>query len=84
MNLAWAAGFVAYDSTFVRDEDPKPDLLLEYGTHDEVFPFEQVALPMRASLEEAGYRVEFRVDQGGRHWPSGYFQREALDWFAEF
>jgi phospholipase/carboxylesterase len=80
--MAWAAGFVAYDNAFVRDDDPKPDLFLEYGTHDEVFSFEQVALPMRASLEEAGYRVEFRVDEGGRHWPSGYFQGEALDWFA--
>lgn len=81
--MAWAAGFVAYDYSFVKEDDPKPELLLEYGTHDEVFSFQQVALPMRASLEEAGYRVEFRVDEGGRHWPSGYFQREALDWFAE-
>ncbi len=80
--MAWAAGFVAYDDTFVTEDDPKPDVLLEYGTHDEVFPFDQVALPMRASLVEAGHRVEFRVDEGGRHWPSGYFQREALDWFA--
>ena len=80
--MAWAAGFVVYDDTFIADGDPKPDLLLEYGTHDEVCPFEQSALPMRARLEEAGYRVEFRVDEGGRHWPSGYFQREALDWYA--
>ena len=29
----------------------------------------------------AGYTVEFRVDQGGRHWPSTDFLPEALDWF---
>ena len=79
--MAWAAGFVMVDPTFLCDDDPKPDLLLEYGTHDPVFPFEQVALPMRQGLEGAGYRVEFRVDEGGRHWPSGDFQPEALDWF---
>ena len=61
--------------------DPKPAVLLEYGTHDELFPFERVALPMRATLEGMGYSVEFRVDQGGRHWPSGTFHAEALDWF---
>ena len=79
--MAWAAGFVTFDPSFVRDDDPKPDLLLEYGTHDPVFPFEQVALPMREGLERAGYRVEFRIDEGGKHWPSGDFQPEALDWF---
>jgi len=30
-----------------------------------------------------GYSVTFRVDQGGRHWPSGDFQPEALDWFLD-
>ncbi len=79
--MAWAAGFVTLDPSFVHDDDPKPDLLLEYGTHDPVFPFEQVALPMREGLERAGYRVEFRIDEGGKHWPSGDFQPEALDWF---
>jgi phospholipase/carboxylesterase len=79
--MAWAAGFVTVDRTFLHDDDPKPDLLLEYGTHDPVFPFEQIAVPMRESLEKADYRVEFRVDEGGRHWPSGDFQPEALDWF---
>ncbi len=44
-------------------------------------PFEQIALPMRSNLEAAGYSVTFRVDEGGRHWPSGDFQPEALDWF---
>jgi predicted esterase len=79
--MAWAAGFVVYDDTFVAENDPKPDIYLEYGTQDEIFPFEQVALPMRASLEGAGYTVSFHADEGGRHWPSGYFQGEALDWF---
>ena len=79
--MGWAAGFIAYDDTFVEKDDPKLHILLEYGTHDPIFPFEQIALPMRSSLEEAGHSVEFRVDQGGRHWPSGDFQPEALDWF---
>ena len=79
--MAWAAGFVAFDFSAQEPHDPRPDLLLEYGTHDPVFPFEQIALPMRGHLEAAGYNVEFRVDEGGRHWPSGDFQREALDWF---
>jgi hypothetical protein len=60
---------------------PRPAVLVEYGTHDELFPFEQVALPMREQLEAFGCAVTFRVDQGGRHWPSGEFQDEALDWF---
>jgi predicted esterase len=79
--MGWAAGFVAIDDARLAPSDPKPAVLLEYGTHDELFPFERVALPMRENLERLGYRVEFRVDQGGRHWPSGSFQREALDWF---
>ena len=79
--MGWAAGFVALDTRQVGQEDPKPEVLLEYGTHDELFPFERVARPMRANLEQLGYRVEFRVDEGGRHWPSGSFQSEALDWF---
>ena len=56
-------------------------MLLEYGTHDELFPFERIAVPIRDQLREAGYEVEFSVDEGGRHWPSGSFQREALDWY---
>ena len=62
-------------------DTPKPQVLLEYGTHDPLFPLEQVALPMRKHLEGLGYPVEFRVDEGGRHWPSSDFQPEALDWF---
>jgi phospholipase/carboxylesterase len=80
--MGWAAGFAAIDDTNLAPDDPRPPVLLEYGTHDPLFPFERVALPMRAELERLGYRVEFRVDEGGRHWPSGTFQSEALDWFA--
>jgi poly(3-hydroxybutyrate) depolymerase len=79
--MGWAAGFVVLDVANLTEGDPKPAVLLEYGTHDELFPFEQVALPMRDNLERLGYRVEFRVDEGGRHWPSGDFQPDALDWF---
>ncbi len=56
-------------------------MLLEYGTHDQVFPFERIALPMRKQLEGRGYPLEFRVDEGGKHWPPTDFQHEALDWF---
>src|SRR5262245_50525155 len=79
--MGWAAGFMALDDRHHRPGDRKPSVLLEYGTHDELFPFQRVALPMRANLERLGYTVEFRVDEGGRHWPSGTFQSEALDWF---
>jgi phospholipase/carboxylesterase len=79
--MGWAAGFIALDPTFNFDDGPKPHVLLEYGTHDEVFPFERVAVPMRENLRKAGYTVEFRVDQGGKHWPSTDFLPEALDWF---
>lgn len=79
--MGWAAGFIALDTTFNLDDARKPAVLLEYGTHDEVFPFDRVALPMRENLLKAGYSVEFRVDQGGKHWPSTDFLPEALDWF---
>ena len=55
--MAWAAGFIALEPTFDPDAARKPDVLLEYGTHDPLFPFEHVALPMRANLERAGYTV---------------------------
>jgi predicted esterase len=79
--MGWAAGFKVIDERILGPAGPKPRVLLEYGTHDQLFPFERVALPMRADLERRGYEVEFRVDEGGRHWPSSDFQREALDWF---
>jgi phospholipase/carboxylesterase len=79
--MSWAAGFVVLDDTFIEEGDPKPSILMEHGTHDPVFPFEAIALPLRARLEAAGYPVHFRIDEGGRHWPSGDFQPEALDWF---
>jgi phospholipase/carboxylesterase len=79
--MGWAAGFIALDPTFNLDADRKPLVLLEYGTHDQLFPFERVAIPMRENLRKAGYTVEFRVDQGGKHWPSPDFLPEALDWF---
>ena len=79
--MAWAAGFVAIENDAAAPGVPRPAVLIEYGTHDELFPFEQVALPMREQLEAFGCQVNFRVDEGGRHWPSGEFQDEALDWF---
>jgi predicted esterase len=79
--MAWAAGFVAIENEAAAPGIPRPAVLIEYGTHDELFPFEQVAVPMRQQLEAFGCAVTFRVDQGGRHWPSGQFQDEALDWF---
>jgi predicted esterase len=79
--MGWAAGFVAIENEAAAPGVPRPAVLVEYGTHDELFPFDQVALPMREQLEAFGCAVTFRVDQGGRHWPSGEFQQEALDWF---
>ena len=81
--LCWAAGFAMMDRNAVGAENRRTRFYLEYGTADELFPFEQIALPMRENLEQAGYEVEFSVDEGGRHWPSGSFQREALDWYFE-
>jgi phospholipase/carboxylesterase len=79
--VAWAAGFVAIDPALFDPEAPKPRVYLEYGSHDELFPFEQVAVPMRDRLAAIGCDVTFSVDEGGRHWPSGSFSREALDWY---
>jgi len=81
--LCWAAGYVMLDPGTLELEHAKPRVYLEYGTHDELFPFDQIALPMRDNLRRAGYEVEFSVDEGGRHWPSGNFQREALDWYFD-
>ena len=79
--MGWAAGFVAIENEAAAPGVPRPAVLVEYGTHDELFPFEQVAVPMREQLEAFGCAVTFHVDEGGRHWPSGTFQDEALDWF---
>lgn len=79
--MAWAAAFRVVDPACEDPRARKPRILLEHGTHDPVFPFEQIALPLRDGLEKGGYAVEFRVDRGGKHWPSGDFLPEALDWF---
>ncbi len=79
--MAWAAGFLAIDTANLAPDDPKPRVLLEYGTQDQLFPFDRVALPMRQALEGLGYTVTFRADEGGIHWPSPGFQPAALDWF---
>jgi predicted esterase len=79
--MCWAAGFIAVDTANLTPDDPKPRILLEHGTQDQLFPFERVAMPMRQALERAGFDVTFRVDEGGIHWPSPEFQPAALDWF---
>jgi hypothetical protein len=85
--MVWAAGFLVLDpptaEAFGRHpgSPPRPRVYLEYGTHDELFDFQQVALPMRENLEKAGLDVTFSVDEGGRHWPSSTFHSEALDWY---
>jgi len=81
--LCWAAGFAMMDRSAVGVDDKRTRFYLEYGSADPLFPFDQIAVPIRENLERAGYRVEFSVDEGGRHWPSGSFQREALDWYFE-
>jgi phospholipase/carboxylesterase len=79
--MAWAAGFLAIDANNLRPDDPKPHLFVEYGDRDPLFPYAQVALPMRDALQQIGYPLVFRTDEGGGHWPSPRFQPEALDWF---
>jgi len=82
--MAWAAGFLVVDPPTAERgsfEGPKPRIYLEYGTHDQLFDFEQVAIPMRDNLQKSGFDVTFSVDEGGRHWPSGTFHTEALDWY---
>lgn len=87
--MVWAAGFLALDpptaESFRTHGAPavKPRIYLEYGTHDQLFDFQTVALPMRDNLERVGFDVTFSVDEGGRHMPSGTFATEALDWYAE-
>ena len=49
--MGWAAGFVAIENEAAAPGVPRPAVLLEYGTHDELFPFEQIARPMREQLE---------------------------------
>jgi predicted esterase len=79
--MGWAAGFVVFDPTGIMPDDPRPRILLEHGTYDTVFPFEEVALRNCDILRRLGYEVELRVDEGGIHWPSREFQAAALDWF---
>lgn len=85
--MVWAAGFVVLDppttAAFRADGLPasKPRIYLEYGTHDQLFDFQTVALPMRENLERSGFDVTFSVDEGGRHMPSGSFHTEVLDWY---
>jgi phospholipase/carboxylesterase len=76
--MAWAAGFKLIEEPPAGS--PRPRILLEYGSHDPLFPFEQIALPMRRDLERLGYEVNFMIDKGGRHWPRGDFHSDALDW----
>ena len=77
---AWAAGFLAIDAANLRPDDPKPRVLLEYGTRDQLFPFEHVALPMKEAIERLGHPLDFRADEGGIHWPRREFMADALDW----
>jgi phospholipase/carboxylesterase len=87
--MVWAAGFLVLDpptAEALRNEGApasKPRIYLEYGTHDQLFDFQTVALPMKENLERSGYDVTFSVDEGGRHMPSGTFHTEALDWYFE-
>lgn len=78
--VAWAPGFVLVDRSRFAPDEPKPRVLVEHGTHDQVFPFEEIAARNRQILTDLGYDVDFRVDENGIHWPRREFQRDALDW----
>ncbi len=84
--IGWALGFVVLDpptaEQFAKSiPEPRPRIYLEHGTHDQLFDFHGVAIPNRDRLQQAGFDVTFSIDEGGRHWPSGSFHREALDWY---
>jgi predicted esterase len=79
--MAWAAGFLVVDTNNLAPDDPKPRVFLEYGTRDQLFPFEHVALPMRDLLTQLEYPLDFHADEGGIHWPRREFMTDALDWF---
>ena len=79
--MGWAAGFLAIDTNNLKPDDRKPRVLLEYGTRDQLFSFEQVALPIRELLTQLGYPLEFWVDEGGIHWPRADLMTAALDWY---
>jgi predicted esterase len=79
--MCWAAGFAVADRNVFTTEQPRPRVYMEHGTHDQLFAFEQIAVPLRDNLRKAGCDVTFSVDEGGRHMPSGSFQDEALDWY---
>src|SRR5262249_8381462 len=79
--MGWAAGFVVFDKAAVSPTDPRPRILLEHGTLDTVFPFEEIAVRNCTILRRLGYEVELRIDEGGIHWPSCGSQAPALDWF---
>ncbi len=81
--LCWAAGFVVVDRNAFDPDAAKPSVYIEYGTHDQLFDFESVALTMKGDHERAGCDVTFSVDEGGRHMPSGHFLDEALDWYFD-
>jgi phospholipase/carboxylesterase len=86
--MGWAAGFLVLDPATAEQyrvalPELRPRIYLEYGTHDQLFDFKSVAIPMRDNLQRAGFDVTFSVDEGGRHWPSGTFHTEALDWYFE-
>ncbi|MAI77561.1 MAG: hypothetical protein CL917_01325 [Deltaproteobacteria bacterium] len=82
--LCWAAGFASMDRRALGRTSRRTRFYLEYGTHDELFSFEQVARPMQEQLKKAGYTVEFSIDEGGRHWPSRDFQPQALNWYFNY
>jgi predicted esterase len=86
--IGWAAGFLVLDPPTaaqfrVAVPEPRPRVYLEYGTHDQLFDFQEIAVPMRDNLRKLGFDVTFSVDEGGRHLPSGSFHSEALDWYFE-
>jgi phospholipase/carboxylesterase len=86
--IGWAAGFLVVDPPTAERfregvPEPRPRIYLEHGTHDQLFDFQKVAIPMRDQLQKSGFDVTFSVDEGGRHMPSGSFHQEALDWYFE-
>eukprot|EP00747_Dinoflagellata_sp_TGD_P171742 gnl/TRDRNA2_/TRDRNA2_206516_c0_seq1.p1 gnl/TRDRNA2_/TRDRNA2_206516_c0~~gnl/TRDRNA2_/TRDRNA2_206516_c0_seq1.p1 ORF type:complete len:627 (+),score=96.58 gnl/TRDRNA2_/TRDRNA2_206516_c0_seq1:2-1882(+) len=75
--MVWAAGFYLHEPTLMPSGMQKPPLFIEYGTKDELFDYNSIAVPTRDRLKEAGYRVEFHTTENG-HTASRDFVVDAM------
>lgn len=86
--MLWAAGFcVPPPSPLARPPEGSagvPRLFLWHGTEDQVFDIDTISKPLRDRLLEAGYEVDYRAEEGGRHicpQPGSEFCRSAMEFW---